>query len=112
MMVMKPEIPPIDQVDRREVVKFGAGYSETRTEFMLMVLVSEDGSVTNAQVYEPTSFPSFDQAALASVRQWKYPPATLEGQAIKVPYCIEIQFAIAQRSYQHQVKQILCGSAV
>ena len=75
---------------------FWRGLFGDEDRVMLVVLVAEDGGVTNAQVYEPTNFPSFDQAALASVRQWKYLPATLEGQAVKLPYCIEIQFAIAR----------------
>lgn len=74
---------------------FWRGLFGDEDRVFLVALVAEDGSVTNAQVYKPTNFPSFDQAAVDSVRQWKYLPATLEGQAIKLPYCIEIQFAVA-----------------
>jgi TonB family protein len=61
----------------------------------MTVIIAADGSVTNAQVDQPTEYPSFDKAAVETVNKWKYLPATIDGHPIKMPYTIIVQFAQA-----------------
>lgn len=60
---------------------------------VIFAIISEEGRVTSAMVVIPTKYPSFNAAAVEAVKQWKYLPATLEGQPIKMPHSINLQFA-------------------
>jgi TonB family protein len=62
----------------------------------MRVVISERGDVLIAQVIQPTDYPSFDQAAIDAVEQWKYLPASIDGHAIKSTAVIVVQFAQAQ----------------
>ncbi|MDE1987856.1 MAG: TonB family protein [Alphaproteobacteria bacterium] len=61
----------------------------------MTVIIDEKGNVTNAQVDRPTEYPSFDKAAVDTVKLWKYLPATVDGHPVKAPYVILFQFSHA-----------------
>ena len=46
----------------------------------LLVVIREDGQVTSVQVHASSGHKKLDDAALATVRTWKYMPATTNGQ--------------------------------
>jgi len=59
-------------------------------------IVDVYGNVTNARLYRPIDSKSFAEYAIAGVTQWHYLPATVDGQPVKAPYLIQIQFATAE----------------
>lgn len=57
---------------------------------ILEITISEDGSVTNAQVVR--SIPMLDQAAIDAVLQWVYEPTLLNGVPIAIKSIVTISF--------------------
>jgi len=55
------------------------------------MLVAADGRPRNLRV---TSAPNrdFDEAALEAVRQWRFKPATCDGEPIEVEIAVQIAF--------------------
>lgn len=60
---------------------------------VVSLLVDKDGKPTNPQVVKPLGY-GLDEAAIAAVRQYKFAPATLNGQATSVQVNIEVNFRI------------------
>lgn len=56
----------------------------------LDVVIDETGRVVDARVLR--SVPLFDDAALATVRQWRFAPATLDGKPIRVRITAVVNF--------------------
>lgn len=61
----------------------------------IIAIIDTDGRVQNAEVYQSSGFQSFDEAAVAGVKQWRYSPATIAGTPIKAPLLINVQYAAA-----------------
>ena len=59
---------------------------------ILEITISEDGSVTNAQVVR--SIPMLDQAAIDAVLQWVYEPTLLNGVPIAIKSIVTINFTL------------------
>jgi protein TonB len=57
----------------------------------LEIVIGEDGSVTEAKVLASPRG-DLSQAALAAVKQWKYEPYKLKGQAIPTQTQVNINF--------------------
>jgi TonB family protein len=57
--------------------------------------IGTDGSVTEAKVIR--SIALLDEAALDAVRQWKYTPTTLNGQAVPVIMTVSVNFTYSDR---------------
>jgi TonB family protein len=55
-------------------------------------IVAEDGSVSDARVLR--SIPLLDDAALAAVKQWRYTPTWLNGEAVPVQMVMTINFTL------------------
>lgn len=49
----------------------------------IVFYINESGSVSDAKIESATS-PEFGQAALRAVQSWKYLPATLAGEPVKI----------------------------
>jgi len=56
-------------------------------------IIDRNGVVKNASVLKPLPF-GLDQAALDSVKQWKFKPATLNGQPVDVIFNLTINFKL------------------
>jgi protein TonB len=59
---------------------------------LLEAIIGKDGSVTNLRVTRPGGV--FDQAALDAVRQWKYTPTMLNGEAVDVIMSVNVVFTL------------------
>jgi len=55
-------------------------------------VVTEDGRVEDARIVK--GHPLFDDAVLASVRDWTFEPATLDGQAVRMVRMVKIPFRL------------------
>lgn len=58
---------------------------------ILEIRVDETGAVTDARVLR--SIPMLDEAALATVRQWRYAPTIVDGRAVPVKMTAAVNFA-------------------
>jgi len=64
---------------------------------LVRILISEDGSVTDACPIEvvPPGY-GFEQAAVSALRQWSYEPATIDGKAVSTYTIVFISWSISQ----------------
>lgn len=70
-----------------------AFFGDSAVVFVAAV-IKPDGSVTGARVITPNKdYPSFDEAALEGVKQWRYVPATVDGKPVETIRFIQLQFA-------------------
>lgn len=58
----------------------------------LEVTVGTDGSVTGVQTRKSSGQPALDAAALASVQDWRFRPATRNGQPVEVQIAVPMTF--------------------
>ncbi|MGA2261953.1 MAG: TonB family protein [Acidobacteriota bacterium] len=63
---------------------------------VLEVLVDEQGNVANVRVVR--GHPLLDQAAIDAVKQWRYSPTLLNGQAVRILANVEVPFGSATTS--------------
>ncbi len=63
---------------------------------VLQALIGKDGNIQNVEVVSGP--PSLAQAAVEAVRQWKYKPYLLNGQAVEVQTLINVNFNLGQAS--------------
>ena len=61
---------------------------------ILEATISKDGNVVDAIVLR--SQPLLDQAALDAVRQWKFTPTLLNGEAVEVKMTVTVNFSLAK----------------
>ena len=59
---------------------------------ILEAVIDAAGNVTSARVLR--GYPVLDPAALGAVQQWKFKPATLNGEAIPVVMTVTVQFTL------------------
>ena len=57
-------------------------------------MIDKNGDVRDATVLKPLPF-GLDQAALDAVRQWKFRPATLNGEPVDVVFNMTVNFKLA-----------------
>jgi protein TonB len=60
---------------------------------VLLITITEDGHAENLEVLKGLPF-GLNQAALNTVRTWKFRPSTLEGKPIPVKVPIEVTFRL------------------
>ena len=77
-----PIYPPIALSARKEGV------------VILEAVIAEDGSVRDLRVLK--SIPLLDQAAIDAVRQWRFTPTTLNGQATAVIMTVSVVFNLTR----------------
>lgn len=67
---------------------------QTRTQgvVVLAALIGHDGRIRNLRVL--AGHPLLTQAAMDAVRQWRYQPTTLNGEAVEVDTTIEVRFVL------------------
>ncbi|HHJ80650.1 MAG TPA: energy transducer TonB, partial [Candidatus Tenderia electrophaga] len=63
-------------------------------EVILELWVLEDGSVAELKVNTSSGYPRLDKAALKAVKQWRYTPASRNGEAVAYRYLQPIQFSM------------------
>lgn len=87
-LVMPPKVvrrsrPDFPTTERR----FRAGAA-----LLVQFVIDESGRVTHPRVIEKLPHPSLTYAALASLREWKFVPATLDGRPVKVYYDLTVHY--------------------
>ncbi len=58
---------------------------------ILEIRIDEAGGVTDAKVLR--SIPMLDDAAMATVKQWRYAPTLVEGRAVPVKLIVSVNYA-------------------
>lgn len=58
----------------------------------LQAIINEQGQVEAVKVLR--SHPLLDDAAIAAVRRWRYKPATLDGQPVRVYFTVQVTFKL------------------
>ena len=61
---------------------------------LLRVLVTAEGLAASVGLEKSSGHSSLDEAALATVKSWRFVPARQGGQAIEVPYVVPIVFKL------------------
>ena len=79
-------MPTPDYTDPARIAKINGG-------IILLVTVSEEGRAENLQILKGLPF-GLNQAALNTVRTWKFRPATLDGKPVAVKVPIEVTFRL------------------
>jgi len=77
---VKPIYPPIALAARKEGL------------VILEALVGEDGNVRDVRILRAA--PLFDDAAIAAVRQWRFSPTRLNGEAVPVVMTVTVGFTL------------------
>jgi protein TonB len=61
----------------------------------VQAIVRKDGSVDSVQVIQGLGM-GLDEAAVAAVRQWRFRPATREGEVVDYPITLSVNFNLRQ----------------
>jgi protein TonB len=59
---------------------------------ILEAVIAEDGSVRDVRVVRPV--PLLDQAAIEAVRQWRFTPTLLNGEAVPIVMTVTVNFQL------------------
>jgi len=59
----------------------------------VQAVIGLDGGVESVEILRSTS-PLFEESALEAVRRWKYRPATMGGQPVRVYFVVEVGFVL------------------
>lgn len=90
--ITRPEkiagVPPIYTEEARKAGVTGV--------VILEAIIDERGDVVNLKVLQGLP-KGLDQAALDAVKTWKFKPATLDGQPVKVYYTLTVNFTIEDK---------------
>jgi TonB family protein len=71
---------------------------------VLRVMVKEDGAVETVYIASSTGFPGLDQAAVDSVRTWRFAPATDEqGKPVAGTLSFALTFKPPRRELDHEI---------
>lgn len=84
--------PPKKIVDVPPVYPQVAKDARVQGVVIVEATVTEDGTVSDARVLR--SIPLLDDAALAAVKQWRYTPTWLNGEAVPVQMVMTINFTL------------------
>jgi TonB family protein len=71
---------------------------------VLQVVISPKGRVTNASVLSPLPC-GLDAQALAAVPNWKFEPATMDGELIPLITTLDVRFRLPYTSANHELRQ-------
>ncbi|MDX2000684.1 MAG: energy transducer TonB [Thermoanaerobaculia bacterium] len=74
-----------------------ARYGRLTGTVVLELVIDEQGRLRSPKVRKSLDS-GLDFAALESIRQWRFQPATLKGEPIAVYYVVTIQFKISEKS--------------
>jgi protein TonB len=78
---VEPEYPPLAKTAR------------IQGQVVLQALIGKDGTIQNLQVLR--GHPLLASAAVNAVKQWRYKPYLLNGQATEVETMITVNFSLA-----------------
>lgn len=93
--------PPADIVNPVLIHRVNPEYPEVARRarvqgiVILEAIITKDGTVENVRVLRGVH-PILDQAAIDSVKQWRYKPATLNGTRVKVYSTVTVKFTLKQ----------------
>lgn len=81
-------------LEKRVEPKFprGARSSGAEGTLVVSVLITREGTITAPVVLEPLPAPTLSYAALEALRQWRYKPATRDGEPIEVRFDLSVTF--------------------
>ncbi len=84
--------PPTKIYDVRPIMPEAAKTARVQGVVVLEVVINVDGAVENTRVVR--SIPLLDEAALDAVRQWRFTPTLMNGQAVPVIMTVTVQFSL------------------
>lgn len=84
--------PPKKMLDVPPVYPQVARDARVQGVVIIEATVAPDGTVSEARVLR--SIPLFDQAALTAVKQWRYEPTWLNGEAVPVQMVVTVNFTL------------------
>jgi len=98
-----PPVPPPQRLHQgiqapRKTIDVAPGYPALAREshiegtVILDVIIDERGTVTSTRVLKSVTL--LDQAAINAVRQWKFTPARLNGEAIPIVMTVTVTFRL------------------
>lgn len=61
---------------------------------LILVSIRSDGRVADARISDSSGSPSLDQAALATVRSWRFEPARRDGRPVAYDVVVPVRFTI------------------
>jgi TonB family protein len=62
-------------------------------QVVVQLIVDAQGAVTNARIIAGLA-PDLDEQSLVAVRQWRFEPGTLDGQAVRVACFATLEFRL------------------
>ena len=84
--------PPKIRKRPRLVYPVGAKYFEVQGQLVVEVVLGVDGRPRYPRVLQPLPAPTLTFVALDAVRQWRFEPARLRGQAVDVYYTLTVNW--------------------
>ena len=78
---VQPEYPPL------------AVQTRTQGQVVLRAVISREGTIENLQVV--SGHPLLVRAAIEAVRQWRYRPYVLNGEAVEVETQVTVNFVLS-----------------
>lgn len=75
-----------------------ARQSRQEAHVILQAVILEDGTVEKLEPLESTGDCSFERAAIAAVKRWRYTPATLGGKPVSVYFTVVVDFKLETRA--------------
>ncbi len=67
-------------------------------QVVLQAIILKDGTVEKLQPVMSTGDCSFEEAAIAAVKQWRYKPATFKGKPVGVYFTVVVDFKLEARA--------------
>jgi TonB family protein len=87
--------PPRKIVDAPVIYPAAAQEARIQGVVILEIVVGTDGSVTDARVLR--SIPQLDEAAIETVRKWRYEPVLLNGKPVPIILTVTVNFTLQDR---------------
>ena len=92
VQVVEAATPPIARSKSMPAYPEEARKQGIEALVVVKFVVTEDGRVQDARIVK--GHPLFDEVVLASVREWSFEPATLDGHAVRMVRMVKIPFRL------------------
>ena len=101
--------PPTKTLDARPVYPPSMRDAGLEGVVPIDAVIGTDGSVTSVRVVSAQVHPAFAIAAVDAVRQWRFTPTLLNGDAVEVVMTVSVEFNLSENEIGHGG---FCGSGL